>query len=413
MTLPLSPPPKKDPQRVTRPPTLPPVERSRAALMMGAAAARGVFALQRCAGCGTVCYPPRDACPNCLSDGLRFHPVPDGGEAIAEATVQTSPNLYFRARTPWRVGTVRLDCGPPVLAHLHGDVRVPSRVRMTAKLDKSGNAVLMALPADGSPHMADDPEFRELTATPKFRRVLVTDGRSAVGQAVAAAVAAAGASLLFVGIAEPWKPFPGAERLRALTGVELVPLDLTDTTSVEELAGEIAGKTDILVNTADHVRPGGLLSRPGVVTARDSFEVNVFGLQRLAQAFGPVMRSRGADGLNAAAAFVDVLPVYALANDPTFGFHSASAAARLSLLQCLRAEMRPGGVRVMSVFTGPLEDDWRQEVPPPKVTAGQVARAVVTALEAGIEDSFVGDVAKDVAARFYQDPKLLERELGA
>lgn len=413
MTRPLTPPPRKDPQRVTRPPTLPPVERSRAALMMAAATARGVFALQRCAECGTICYPPRDGCPKCLSTELRFRPVPDGGEAIAETSVQTSPNLYFRARTPWRVGTVRLDCGPSVLAHLHGDVRVPSRVRMAAKLDKSGNAVLMALPAEKSAHMADDPEFRELTATPKFRRALITDGRGAVGQAVAAALSEAGASIVFVGVAEPWKPFPGAERLKAIKGVEIVPLDLTDTTSVEEMAGEIAGKTDILVNTADHVRPGGLLSRPGVVTARETFEVNVFGLQRLAQVFGPAMRGRGADGLNAAAAFVDVLPVYALANDPAFGFHSASAAARLSLLQCLRAELRPGGVRVMSVFTGPMEDDWRQDVPPPKVTPGQVARAVVAALEEGVEDSFVGDVAKDVATRFYQDPKLLERELGA
>jgi NAD(P)-dependent dehydrogenase (short-subunit alcohol dehydrogenase family) len=284
---------------------------------------------------------------------------------------------------------------------------------MAAKLDKSGNAVLMALPAAASRHMADDPELRELTAGPKFRRVLVTDGRSAVGQAVAAALAAAGASNIFVGVAEPWKPYPGADRLKATPGVEIVPLDLTDTTSVEILAGEISGKTDILVNTADHVRPGGLLSRTGVVTAQDAFAVNVFGLQRLAQAFGPAMRARGADGLNSAAAFVDVLPVHALANDPAFGFHSASAAARLSLLQCLRAELRPGGVRVMSVFTGPMEDDWRHDVPPPKVVPAQVARAVITALEEGIEDSFVGDVAKDVAARFYQDPKVLERELGA
>ena len=27
---------------------------------------------------------------------------------------------------PWRVGTVRLDCGPSVVVHLHGDVEVPA-----------------------------------------------------------------------------------------------------------------------------------------------------------------------------------------------------------------------------------------------------------------------------------------------
>jgi NAD(P)-dependent dehydrogenase (short-subunit alcohol dehydrogenase family)/uncharacterized OB-fold protein len=389
------------------------VQRSRAALAMSAAAARGVFALQRCAVCGTVCYPPRDACPGCLSIDLAFQPVDDGGEVLAETIVRTSPNLYFRERTPWRIGMVRLDCGPSVVAHLHGEVAVPGRVRMTAKLDTGGNAVLMALPPKPSEHMADDPEYRELTASPKFRRVLVTDGRSAVGQAVAAAIAGAGASLVFVGIAEPWKPFAGRARLEGMPNVHLMPLDLTDTTSLEVLAGEIGGKTDIVVNTVDHARPGGVLAQPSLVTAREAFEVNVFGLHRLMQVFGPAMRGRGTDGANSAAALVDVLPVYALANDPSFGFYSASAAARLSLLQCLRAELRPGGVRVLSVFTGPVEDDWRQRVPPPKVAPAQIARAVVTALEQGIEDSFVGDVAKDVAARFRADAKVLERELGA
>ena len=73
--------------------------------------------------------------------------------------------------------------------------------------------------------------------------------------------------------------------------------------------------------------------------------------------------------------------------------------------------MRPGGVRVMSVFTGPVDDDWRQHVPPPKVAPARIARAVVTALEEGREESFVGDVAEDIAARFLDDPKVLEREL--
>jgi NAD(P)-dependent dehydrogenase (short-subunit alcohol dehydrogenase family)/uncharacterized OB-fold protein len=412
MTDPIVPPPKKDPQKVTRPPESPPLQRSRASLKLTAAASRGVFALQVCEACGTVSYPPRDACAGCLSTDLEFRPVDDRGSVIAETVIRTSTDLYFRERTPWRVGMVRLDCGPSIVAHLHGDVAVPGPVRMVAKLDKSGNAVLMALPETESENMADDPEYCELTASPRHRRVLVTSGREAVGQAVAAALSKAGASTVFVGIAESWKPFAGQAKLESIPNVEIMPLDLTDTTSVTELAGEIGGKTDIVVNTADYVRPGGLFGEGGLVTAREAFDVNVFGLQRLAQAFGPGMRGRGADGVNSAAAFVDVLPVHALANTPDFGFYSASAAARNSLLQCLRSEMRPGGVRVMSFFTGPVDDDWRQQVPPPKVAPVQIARAVVAALEEGIEESFVGDVAKDIAQRFLDDPKVLERELG-
>lgn len=412
MTSPIARPPKKDPQKVTCPPELPPQQRSRAALAMSAMAARGVFALQVCGSCGAATYPPRDACPRCLSLRLAFQPVEDGGEVIAETIIRATTDLYFRQRAPWRIGTVRLDCGPSIVAHLHGDVVTPGRVRMVCKLDKSGNAVLMALPASETENMADDPEFRELTAHPKFRRALVTDGRGAVGQAVAAALSKAGASIVFVGVAEPWKPFPGQRELAAIPNVAILPLDLTDTASVRELAGEIGGKTDIIVNTADHVRAGGLLGADNLASAREGFDVNVFGLQRLAQAFGPAMRARGADGVNSATAFVDVLPVYALGNTPDFGLYSASAAARHSLLQCLRAELRPGGVRVMSVFTGPIDDDWRQHVPPPKVTARQIATAVVTALSEGIEETFVGDVAQDVAARALDNPKVLERELG-
>ena len=65
----------------------------------------------------------------------------------------------------------------------------------------------------------------------------------------------------------------------------------------------------------------------------------------------------------------------------------------------------------MSVFTGPVDDDWRQHVPPPKVAPSQIASAVLAALNEGIEESLVGDIAQDVMARFLADPKVLEREL--
>ena len=70
MTTPLTPPPKKDPQKRTVSPTRPPEMRSRAALGLTAAAAEGRFQLQQCADCGAVQYPPRDACSSCLSPDL-------------------------------------------------------------------------------------------------------------------------------------------------------------------------------------------------------------------------------------------------------------------------------------------------------------------------------------------------------
>jgi NAD(P)-dependent dehydrogenase (short-subunit alcohol dehydrogenase family)/uncharacterized OB-fold protein len=413
MTRPLQPPKRKNPLRKTRLPLAPQATRSRAAHGLTAAAAEGRFALQVCEDCEAVIYPPRDACPSCLSARLPFRDVDPSGRLVAETTVRISTDPYFRERTPWRVGAVKLDAGPVIVAHLHDDTAEGRSVRLALKLDKSGGPVVLAMPAQETAHMQDDPQLREMTCDPKFRRVLITDGRTPVGQAMAQAFSDAGAAILFVGVADPWKPFAGMEALRAVERVEIVPLDVTDSESVNEQAQQNSGRIDIIVNTAEHTRVGGIVDRQGITIARDEMDVRYFGLMRLAQAFGPALRFRGADGANSAAAFVNLLSVHALANWPAYGAHSAVEAACLSAAQCLRAELRPGGVKVLNAFFGPLETEWFQTVPPPKVAPAALARAVVDALTTGLEDVFVGDVAEDVRARLAVNPKALERELAS
>jgi NAD(P)-dependent dehydrogenase (short-subunit alcohol dehydrogenase family)/uncharacterized OB-fold protein len=375
------------------------------------AAAEGRFALQSCADCGKVVYPPADACPACLSPRLPYRDVDGRGLLVAETTIRVSTDPYFRERLPWRIGTVRLDAGPALIAHLHGDTKEGGRVRLELKLDKSGAPVVLALPEKDTRHMEDDPQMRELTCDPKFRRVLITDGRTAVGQALAKAFSEVGSSMVFVGIADDWKPFAGMEALRGIAGVEMVPFDITDSESVLEQAEQNGGRIDIIVNTAEHVRAGGIMDRRGITIAREELDVRYFGLMRLAQAFGPVLRSRTADGVNSAAAIVNLISVYALMNWPAYGAHSAAEAACLSATQSLRAELRAGGVRMINVYFGPLETEWFQTVPPPKVAPAALARAVIDALKKGLEDVFVGDIAEDVRARLAVNPKALEREL--
>src|SRR5204862_3940070 len=151
---------------------------------------------------------------------------------------------------------------------------------------------------------------------------------------------------------------------------------VTDSKNVREVAAEIGGKVDILINNAEVHRAYGISNRSGVDTARAEMDVNYFGLLRLAQEFGPAMRGRGADGLASATAWVNVLSIYALANFPSHGTFSASKAAAHSLSQCLRAEMRPAGVRVINVFPGPIDDEWNQLMPPPKVAPPALAGPV-------------------------------------
>jgi NAD(P)-dependent dehydrogenase (short-subunit alcohol dehydrogenase family)/uncharacterized OB-fold protein len=404
-------PKRKNPVLRTRLPTLPPAARSRIALGLTAAAALGRFELQQCRDCAMVQYPPREACQKCLSIRLDWKPQPQGGELLAQTVLHHSNDLFFRERLPWRLGLVKLDCGPTVVAHLHEAVQ--QRITVRAALDRAGQAVIVGLPDKEGLDMAEDRQLREFTCDPKRRKILVTDGKTGAGQALVKFFADAGAELIWVGHAEPWKKFAGFDELQKIPQVTLVPLDITDSKNVREVAAEIAGKVDIVVNNAEYHRTFGISNRQGVDTARAEMDVNYFGLLRLAQEFGPAMRSRGADGHASAVAWVNLLSIYAHANFPPHGTFSASKAAAHSLAQCLRAEMRSSGVRVVNVFPGPIDDEWNQLLPPPKVAPAALARAIITALRDGVEDVYPGDVAQEWLARWRDNPKALEREISA
>jgi NAD(P)-dependent dehydrogenase (short-subunit alcohol dehydrogenase family)/uncharacterized OB-fold protein len=408
---------RKNPSVRTRMLLLPPSGRSRVALGLTAAAALGRFELQVCSDCGMVQYPPREACHRCLSLALKWQQQAGEGELISETVLHHSHDVYFRDHLPLRLGMVRLHCGATVITHLHADAaHAPCRVRIVARLDKAGQAALVAVPAghnisERAADMAEDTQLREMTCDPRNRKILITDAKGTVGQALAKALVSAGAEIVWVGCAEPGNRPPSLDELERLESVRLVPLDVTNSESVKSLGVELGAKVDILINTAEVHRTDGIASCHGVETARSEMDVNYLGFLRLAQEFGPAMRSRGADGQSSATAWVNILSVYALSNFPPHGTYSASKAAAYSLAQCLRAEMQPAGVRVLNVFPGPIDDEWTRELPPPKLTGQALAKAVVAGLQEGVEDLFPGEVAEEWLARWRENPKVLEREL--
>jgi len=397
---------------------LPPSARSRAALGLTAAAARGRFELQTCAACGAVQYPPREACHRCLSGALHWREQPGTGELIAETTVHHSNDLFFRERLPWRIGMVRLDAGPVAIVHVHAAcAAAPAPVRVGARLDKSGRGVLVAFPIERIANMSDDLRLREMTCDPKSRKVLVTDGTTPLGQALVRALIGAGADLVWVGHAKSGTAASGFADLAALPQAVLLPLDLTDSGSVKRIAAQIGDQVDILINTAELHRAEGIAARVAgdsqSAAAHAQMDVNYFGLLRLAQEFGPRMRTGGADGRPRAAAWVNLSSIYALSSLAPHETFCASKAAALSLSQCLRAEMRPAGIRVINVFPGPIDDAWNPTPAAPTLPADALARAVVEALGDGVEDVYPGEAAQQWLARWQESPKILEIEMGS
>jgi uncharacterized OB-fold protein len=149
---------------------LPPSVRSPVALGLTVAAARGRFELQVCRNCSAVQYPPREACHRCLGSILDWTLQDGAGELISETVLFHSHDEFFRPYLPIRLGLVKLDCGPTAVVYVDdaipaapetvptpGPMRAPApaaaaptRVKVAVRLDKAGNAALVATPTNAA-----------------------------------------------------------------------------------------------------------------------------------------------------------------------------------------------------------------------------------------------------------------------
>jgi NAD(P)-dependent dehydrogenase (short-subunit alcohol dehydrogenase family)/uncharacterized OB-fold protein len=386
---------------------IPPSARSHAALGLTAAAAVGRFELQVCDRCGTVQYPPREACGKCLSGQLTWREHSGRGELLAATTLHHSNDTYFRGRMPWNIGMVRLEGNVTVIAHLHhGCIGSREAVHVRALLDRGGRGVLFAFPTDAARAAEADPQVLEMTCTPKQKRVLVTDGTSELGQALVESLLAAGAQVVWSGTPTGAKP-----QTPAGTNVLPLPLDVTDADSVGAAATRLGADVEIIINNAEVHGGPGTSTASRLVLAQAEMNTNYLGLLRLASAFTPLLLARAHEKGSRPTAWVNVLSIYALSNLPSHGTFSASKSAALSLAKCLRAQLRPSGIRVLNVFPGPMDEAAFNDVPQPKLVPRALARAVVEALERGQEDCYPGDVAQNFLRRWREDPKVLELEL--
>ena len=402
-------PQKKNPLKKTAVALLPPGARSRGAQLLIPVAGRGDFRLQCCGGCGRFLWPMHEACPDCLSSDLPLMPASRAGQVISATTAEVPADSYFRAHAPWRVGLVQMDCGPQALVHLHPGAGQGSRVRLSLVLDRAGQAVLHAAP-EQEQDMTADPQLHAMGTDPKGCRILITDARHIAARPLAQALLKSGAVKVWLGVPEGWKPFD-ASALQDMPGVTLVPLDLQSDRSVQDLATDIGAKIDILINTADLPRPGPASAPAAPAQARAMMEVTAFGLMRLLRSFAPVMAMRGADGARPARSWVNLVPVFARVPHPGFAGYAAAHAAALALVPALRATLAPGGVRLMTAVTGPTDTDWFDAFPHPKLSGAAIAKPLVAALQQGLEEVVIGDLARDWLDRQAQNPRALENEL--
>jgi NAD(P)-dependent dehydrogenase (short-subunit alcohol dehydrogenase family) len=186
------------------------------------------------------------------------------------------------------------------------------------------------------------------------RSILITGSSSGIGLALARRFATRG-----------WRVFAtmrrpdGAQGLRdeaARLGWRLTTptLDVTRddsvTSAVDAALAETGGRLDVLVNNAGYYALGALEeTTPDELRAQ--LETNVIGVHRVTRAVLPAMRARR-DGT-----IVTLGSISGLVAVPMSGPYHASKWALEGMIESLRLELLPFGVRVVLIEPGPYESD--------------------------------------------------------
>ena len=174
-------------------------------------------------------------------------------------------------------------------------------------------------------------------------RALVTGGASGIGLATAQRLAADGASVAVLDLAED-----GPD------GFVYAQADVTDDAAVRSAvasAVDTLGGLDVLVNNAGIGAQGGIEANDDDEWRR-VLDVNVLGLVRVTRAALPELRK------SSRAAIVNTCSIVATAGLPNRALYSASKGAVLSLTLAMAADLISEGIRVNAVNPGTADTAW-------------------------------------------------------
>ncbi|WP_153147407.1 SDR family oxidoreductase [Dechloromonas sp. H13] len=178
-------------------------------------------------------------------------------------------------------------------------------------------------------------------------KVFITGASSGIGEALAVYYAAQGATL---GLAARRAPVLAALNERLGGGHACYPLDVCDAPALHAAAVDFiarCGAPDIVIANAG-VSVGTLTEYEEDLAAfRRVMDTNVYGMAATFAPFIPAMRAAGGEKR-----LVGIASVAGIRGLPGAEAYSASKAAVIAYLESLRLEMRPYGIRVVTIAPG-------------------------------------------------------------
>ncbi|MEM9941239.1 MAG: SDR family oxidoreductase [Planctomycetota bacterium] len=235
-----------------------------------------------------------------------------------------------------------------------------------------------------------------MTTSIQNKVVLITGANRGIGKAILEEAIRRGAAKVYAAV----RKLELAQPLVQTYGDRVVPIhvDLTDESSIL-LAADKAADVDIVVNNAGVLTTTNSVDDQVLESLRFEFDVNVYGLVRIAKAFAPVLRTNGGGAL------VQLNSVVSLKTFSQFTTYSASKAASYAITQGLRDSLKEQGTHVVSVHPGPIQTDMIQDdddlqaiAEPPSL----VANAIFDAIENQTFHVWPDSMAKEVGS-VYQN----------
>jgi NAD(P)-dependent dehydrogenase (short-subunit alcohol dehydrogenase family) len=237
------------------------------------------------------------------------------------------------------------------------------------------------------------PSSKIMTYNINNKVALVTGANRGIGKALVEALVRAGVSKVYAAV----RNVDSAAPLIQEYGDQVVPvsIDLSIPETIKQ-AAQVAADAQIIINNAGILKTAGPLDESAASNMKFEFDVNVYGLLHMAQAFAPVLKKNGG-GI-----FVQLNSVASIKAFSDVGTYSASKAAAYSLTQSLRDVLAKQGTIVISVHPGPIATDMADQAGFTGVAqpASVVADAVLAAIDNGDFHVFPDVIAKQIGGAY-------------
>ena len=209
-------------------------------------------------------------------------------------------------------------------------------------------------------------------------KVFLTGASSGIGEAMARLYATRGATL---GLVARRREFLENLKSSLSTTVETYACDVRDAAAMRAAGAAFTAKhgtPDLVIGNAGVSYGNITTNEKDVEIFREILEINVLGLVNTFHPFAADMRKRGSGTL------AGIASVAGFRGLPGATAYSASKAGAISYLEGLRVEMRPKGVRVVTVCPGFIATPMTAKNPYPMpfiIEAEDAARRIVRVID--------------------------------